>query len=102
MADTLLREKDGKEEIWYSEEYFNKCVDKSNEYVKEQIERAYQAGLNRGIRVVIHSVQPITLAGLNDLTQHFYDKIEEQYREAFENQEVWKIGSGKKKYPNDL
>lgn len=98
MADTLLREKNGKEELWYSEEYFNKMTKISNNYLTEQIERAYQAGLNRGVRVVIHSVQPITSVGLNDLTQVFYNKIEEEYKKAFENEEVWKIGSGKKKY----
>jgi hypothetical protein len=103
MADTLLRDKNGKEELWYSEDYFNKCVDKSNEYVREQIERAFNAGLNRGMRVEFHGMydtnKQFDETYLNEHIKRFYDKLDEQYKEAFENDEVWIMGSHRKQRP---
>lgn len=96
MADKLIREKDGKEEVWYSEEYFN-------ETMRYNIEQAYRAGLNRGIRVEIHGWfdmnKPVENAHLDNFKQKFYDKLEEQFKEAFENGEVWRIKSDKRRLP---
>lgn len=38
--ESLIRERNGKEEIWYSEEYLQK-----------QMELAYWAGIHKGIKV---------------------------------------------------
>jgi len=78
--DSLIRERNGKEEIWYSEEY-----------LKEQIEMAYNAGLSKGIRVEIHAIQPIHGKSVNDLTDVFNKRRLEEYQKAFSNGEVWRV-----------
>ena len=49
--ETLIRERNGKEEIWYSDEY-----------LKRQIELAYRAGINKGIKVNFHTITPIRVS----------------------------------------
>jgi hypothetical protein len=78
--DSLIREGNGKEEIWYSEDY-----------LKRQIELAYQAGLSKGIRVEIHAIQPIDGKAVDNLTEEFNRRRTEEYKIAFSNGEVWKI-----------
>ena len=78
--DTLIRERNGKEEIWYSEDY-----------VKRQIEMAYKAGLSKGIKVEIHAIQPMDNNAVNNLTDEFNKRREEEYQKAFSNGEVWNI-----------
>lgn len=78
--DTLIRERNGKEEIWYSDDY-----------VKRQIEMAYKAGLSKGIKVEIHAIQPMDNNAVNDLTDEFNKRREEEYQKSFSNGEVWNI-----------
>lgn len=78
--DTLIRERNGKEEIWYSEDY-----------LKGQIEMAYKAGLSKGIKVEIHTIQPMDNNAVNDLTDEFNKRREEEYQKSFSNGEVWNI-----------
>ena len=78
MADNILTDKNGT--IWYS-----------GEYLKNQIETAYQAGLSRGIRIEIIAIQPTSNEDVNDLTQAFNSRREKEYKEAFQAGEVWKI-----------
>lgn len=78
--DSLIRERNGKEEIWYSDEY-----------LKRQIEMAYQAGLSKGVRVEIHAIQPMDNKAVNDLTDVFNKRRIEEYQKAYSNGEVWRI-----------
>lgn len=78
--DTLIRERNGKEEIWYSDEY-----------LKRQIEMAYKAGLSKGIKVEIHAIQPTDNNAVNNLTDEFNKRREEEYQKSFSNGEVWNI-----------
>lgn len=78
--DSLIRERNGKEEIWYSEEY-----------LKRQIEMAHKAGIHRGIKVEFHAVIPMNGDMVNDLTNEFKNKVEEEYQIAFANSEVWRV-----------
>jgi hypothetical protein len=78
--DSLIRERNGKEEIWYSEEY-----------LRNQIELAYSAGIHRGIKVEFHAVTPLNTDAVNDLITEFKRKVEEEYQKAFANTEVWRI-----------
>ena len=78
--DSLIREKNGKEEVWYSDKY-----------LKREIEAAYQAGLSKGIRVEIHTIQPMDGKAVNDLTEEFNRRRAEEYQKAYSNREVWRI-----------
>jgi hypothetical protein len=78
--ETLIRERNGKEEIWYSEEY-----------LKTQIELAFQAGISKGIRVEIHALQPMDGDSVNNLINEFHRRREEEYQKAYSNGEVWRI-----------
>jgi hypothetical protein len=78
--DSLIRERNGKEEIWYSQEYLIK-----------QMEMAYRAGIFRGMKVQFHAVTPIHGEAVNNLTEEFKKKVEEEYQIAFANSEVWRI-----------
>lgn len=79
--DTLIRERNGKEEIWYSDDY-----------LKRQIEQAYRAGVHRGIRVDFYSVTPMDEKSVNDLTDAFKKRVEEEYQIAYANDEVVRVG----------
>lgn len=69
MADTMIRvQPDGTEETWYSEEY-----------VKRQIDNAFRAGLFRGGKVQILSVQPMDGRMVDDLSDEFRKRIDEEY-----------------------
>ena len=78
--DSLIRERNGVEEIWYSQEY-----------LIQQMELAYRAGLHRGIRVEIHAMQPMDDKAVDDLTDVFQQRLEDEYREAQSKGEVWRI-----------
>jgi hypothetical protein len=78
--DTLIRERNGKDEIWYSEGY-----------LKQQIEMAYRAGIYRGIKVEFHAVTPMSAEMENNLMTHFKNRVEEEYQIAFVNSEVWRV-----------
>lgn len=78
--DSLIRERNGKEEIWYSDKY-----------LKKQIEMAYQAGLSKGIRVEIYAMQPMDGKAVNNLTYEFNKRRTEEYQKAFSKGEVWRI-----------
>ena len=78
---TLIRERNGKEEIWYSDDY-----------LKGQIEQAYRAGIHKGIRVEFHSITPMDNKSVEDLTDVFKKKVEKEYQIAYSNDEVIKIG----------
>ncbi len=75
--DSLIRERNGKEEVWYSEEY-----------LKQQIEMAYRAGIHKGIKVEFHAITPIDDKMVVDLTKEFKNRVEEEYQTAFSNSEV--------------
>jgi hypothetical protein len=76
----LIRERNGKDEIWYSEGY-----------VKQQIEIAYRAGVSKGIKVEFHAVIPNNDEMVNDLTNEFKKIVEQECQIAFANNEVWHI-----------
>jgi len=78
--DSLIRERNGKEEVWYSEEY-----------LRRQMEEAYQAGLSKGIKVNIHAIQPMNGEAVDNLTDEFNKRRAEEYQKAYNNEEVWKI-----------
>jgi hypothetical protein len=78
--DSLIRERNGKEEIWYSEGY-----------LKQQMEMAYRAGIYKGIKVEFHAVTPMNGEMVNDLTTEFKKKVEDEYQIAFANGEVWRV-----------
>ena len=79
--DALIRERNGKEEIWYS-----------NDYLKRQIEQAYEAGIHRGIRVEFHAVIPMDGKAVEDLTDVFKKRVQEEYEKAYSNSEVIRFG----------
>jgi predicted transcriptional regulator len=78
--DTLIREINGKEEIWYSDSY-----------LKKQIELAFRAGIQKGIRVEFCALQTFNKKMVNDLTTEFNKRVSDEYKKAFENSEVWRI-----------
>lgn len=78
--DSLIRERNGKEEIWYSEEY-----------LKRQIEMAYQAGIHKGIRVEFHAVVPRNGEAIESLVSEFKRRLNEEYQKAYSNSEVWRV-----------
>lgn len=71
--DTLIREKNGKEEIWYSEDY-----------LKLQIENAFRAGLSNGMRVEFHAITPMDGECVEDLSKIFWQKIHEEYQKRYQ------------------
>jgi len=75
--DSLIRERNGKDEVWYSAEY-----------LKQQIELAYRAGIHKGIKVEFHAVTPMNGEMVNDLTTEFKKRVEDEYQTAFGNGEV--------------
>ena len=78
--DSLIRERNGKEEIWYSDEY-----------LKRQMEMAYRAGIFRGMKVQFNAITPMDETMVDDLTKEFKKKVEEEYQIAFTNSEVWRV-----------
>jgi hypothetical protein len=76
---TILRTIDDREEIWYSDEY-----------IKEQIELAFQAGIAIGLRIEIHFLQPLSDDVIPDYTNKFWEKINEEYSRNFNKGHVWK------------
>lgn len=76
---TLIREKNGKEEIWYSDEY-----------LKSQIELSYRAGLHKGIKVEFHAITPMDGRAVDNLVSEFKRRLDEEYLIAFKNSEVWR------------
>ncbi len=65
--DSLIREKNGVEEVWYSEEY-----------LKRQMELAHRAGIHKGISVEFHSVIPINDENVDDLTEKFKERVDKK------------------------
>ena len=78
--DTLIRERNGKEEVWYSDTY-----------LKQQIELAFRAGISKGIRVEFHALQPMDGRMVDDLTSEFNKRISDEYQKSYENSEVWRV-----------
>jgi len=72
--DMLIRERNGKEERWYSEDY-----------IKEQIQLAHQSGIHRGLRVEFHAVTPMDDKQVDDLTKEFNRRVEEEYQKYFKD-----------------
>jgi hypothetical protein len=79
--DTLIRERNGKEEIWYS-----------GDYLKLQIEQSHRAGIHKGIRVEFHAITPMNDKSVEDLTDAFKKRVEEEYQISYSNYEVIRIG----------
>ena len=79
--DILIKERDGKEEFWYSDIY-----------LKRQIELAYQAGIHKGMVVQFHAVEPINGDAVENLVSEFNKRINEEYQKAYANSEVWRVG----------
>jgi hypothetical protein len=61
--DILVRERNGEDELWYSEKY-----------VTEQIKLAHQAGVHAGIQVEFHTISPINGENVEFLVQEEYEK----------------------------
>lgn len=79
--DSLIRERNGKEEIWYSDNY-----------LKKQMELAYQAGIHKGIRVEFHAIEPMNGESVESLVSEFKRRLNEEYQKAYSNNEVWRVG----------
>ena len=77
----LIRERNGIEETWYSDKYFI-----------EQLKLAYQAGIHRGIKVEFHAVIPMDDRNVEDLTDVFKKRVQEEYEKAYSNSEIISIG----------
>ncbi len=85
QADTILRTNefgDSTGELWYS-----------NEYVKQQIELAFRAGISAGSKIEIHLVQPRDREALADYSKEFWNRINEEYRSEFEKGHVWRVAN---------
>jgi hypothetical protein len=80
----------------------------SENYLKEQIEKAYKAGMivGREQMVQFHSISPQDEIMEKNLINLFFENIETEFKKRFENNEVWKICSNReilnhKKYKID-
>jgi hypothetical protein len=80
QPDTILRTTGNEREIWYS-----------NNYLLQQIGLAFHAGISAGIKVEFHAVQPISGDMVDDYTNEFWLRVNEQYKEKFEKGHVWAI-----------
>jgi hypothetical protein len=76
----LIRERNGKEEIYYSDEY-----------LKRQIELSYKAGLHKGIKVQFHAVTPMDGRAVDNLVSEFKRRLDEEYQISFSNSEVYRV-----------
>ena len=52
---------------------------------------AYRAGIHKGIKVEFHALTPINNDMLDDLTNEFKKRIEEEYQIAYSKSEIWRI-----------
>lgn len=77
MADILIREKDGVEELWYSKEYF-----------KYHLQQAFYSGIRKGVNVEIHAVQPMDGRMVDDLTEEFNKRVQATIMDAYEKGEI--------------
>ena len=75
--NTLIRETNGKEQIWYSEEY-----------LKSMIENAYKSGMWKGRGMKVFNYIPSENS--KELIDTFKEGIESEYNKAFEASEVWR------------
>lgn len=71
--DKLIREKNGVEEVWYSEDY-----------VTKQIELALQTGIHRGIKVEFHAVTPFNTKMVDELVVEFKKRVETEYNKLYD------------------
>ncbi len=91
QADFLEREINGENQLWFSPDYLRK-----------QIERAYQAGLSAGFRVKLHAMVPINNDSLTNLENKFWENVYTEYKKRFENDEVWVISQNNVKIDHNL
>ncbi len=87
QADTIL--KTTGDEIWYSEEY-----------IKKQIELAFQAGMSVGAKIEIHIMQPCSDKDVNDYTNEFWRRVNVEYNKNFNAGHVWSA-AGKRSINNN-
>lgn len=80
QADTILRTKENGEEIWYS-----------GEYVRKQIELAFQSGMAVGAKIEIHMMQPMSEQAIPDYTNEFWRRLNIDYKNEFDKGHVWKV-----------
>lgn len=85
--DTLIRIVNGKEDVWYSEEY-----------IKKQIENAFRSGIANGIRVQFHALTPMDGSQVDDLTSVFWKNVHETYQKCFEEGKVIRGGHKRKEF----
>lgn len=76
----IIKEINGKDEIFYSKEY-----------LIDQLNLAYQAGLYKGIRVNFHAIEPSNINEVNLLKKEFNKLLNEEFNKAFKNSEIIKI-----------
>lgn len=67
--DVLLKEINGKETIWYSENY-----------LKTQLDLAFRSGISSGIKVNFHAVEPCDRKQVDEMISLFKEKVEECYK----------------------
>lgn len=80
--DMLIRERNGKDENWYSEKY-----------LQSQIELAYSAGIHKGIRVDFHALEPMDGRMVDSLVDEFHKRVSEECQKAYANSEIYRIVS---------
>lgn len=78
--DTLIRERNGKDEVWYSDNF-----------LKQQIQLAYQAGIHKGMKVEFHALEPMNDEAVESLVNEFKRRLNEEYQKAYSDGEVLRL-----------
>ena len=75
--DILIKEINGKDEIWYSEKY-----------LKSQIELAYRSGISKGIRIEWHSIIPTNETTINETLKEFKKRVDQEFQISLNSGDV--------------
>ena len=73
-----------RDKIYYSESYMDN-------YVKEQIELAFKAGLSSGYKIEIHTILPNNDESTEELLKNIKTKLNKEYESEFSKGKVWAI-----------
>lgn len=76
QAETVLRTET--DELWYSEDY-----------IKQQIEKSFRAGIMQGIRIDFHAIHPRDEEHVERLFNQFWSRVDEEYEKRFNDGHVW-------------
>jgi hypothetical protein len=79
--DSLIIERNGKYETWYSDEY-----------IKQQMESAYRSGLHKGMKLQFHAVEPQSSEYAERLVGDIKRILDDEYQKSYNNSEIWRQG----------